>query len=74
MSDKIGEWYDGRTTFPPEGEMVLCVRESKKGNRSLCFGTHWHERPWDNGWVTSGACNNILYWMHLPKIPGGDTK
>ena len=69
MSLVNGVWHDAQLDPPPDGEMVLCVKQAKNGNRSLCFGSHWPDRPWDNGWVTGGGCNNVIYWMPLPKIP-----
>ena len=64
-----GTWHNAQIDLPKDGELVLCVKETKNGVRSLCFGSHWSDRKFDTGWVTSGSCNNILYWMPLPKFP-----
>ena len=69
MSVKNGVWHDAKFDYPPDGKQVLCVKQNKKGNRSYCFGSHWEGRQWDDGWVTGGGCNNVLYWMPLPDIP-----
>ena len=69
MSIVNGVWHDAKLDPPPDSEQVLCVKENKKGLRSLCFGTHWKDRQWDGGWVTGGGCNNVIFWMPLPKIP-----
>ena len=72
MSLINGVWHDPELDPPPAGEQVLCVKQDKKGNRSLCFGSYWKDRPYDNGWITTGSCTNIIYWMPLPKIPEVD--
>ena len=64
-----GTWHNAALDKPKDGERVLCVKENKAGRRDLCFGTHWEGREWDDGWVTGGGCNNVIYWMPLPKIP-----
>ena len=73
MSLANGVWHDAFQDPPPNGEMVLCVKENQKGNRSLCFGSYWRERQhddlYDDRWVTSGSCKHIVWWMPLPKIP-----
>ena len=69
MSMVNGVWHDAAVDPAPHGVMVLCVKETKNGNRSLCFGTRYSDRQWDGGWVTSGSCNNVKYWMPLPEIP-----
>lgn len=72
MSLKNGVWHDALMDPPEDGVQVLCVKQTKAGVRSLCFGTHWEGYQYDNGWITSGGCNNIIWWMPLPKIPGED--
>lgn len=69
-------WHNAQIDLPKDGEQVLCVKETKNKVRSYCFGAHYSTRTWDNGWVTSGGCNNVLYWMPLPKMPEkrGDDK
>ena len=37
-------WFNQETFKPPEGELVLCVKVDKKGNRSMCFGRWFY--PW----------------------------
>ena len=69
-----GGWHDAHLDLPKEGEQVLCVKQNKAGVRSLCFGSHWDNRPLDDGWVTGGGCNNVIYWMPLPKIPENSTE
>ena len=73
MSFVNGVWHDALLDPPPNGEQVLCVKENQKGFRSLCFGSFWRERfhddNYDDRWVTSGGCRNIIFWMPLPKIP-----
>ncbi|MBO6270449.1 MAG: DUF551 domain-containing protein [Clostridium sp.] len=65
----INVWHNAKIDLPKPGEQVLCVKETKNGTRSLCFGFWYDDRTYGNGWVTSGSCNNVLYWMPLPKIP-----
>ena len=75
MNMKNGVWRDAQLDLPDDGVQVLCVKETKAGVRSLCFGAHWNGRQWDNGWVTGGGCNNVIYWMGLPEVPKkGETK
>lgn len=69
MSLKNGVWHDAQLDPPADGVQVLCVKQTKNGTRSLCFGSHWQGRPWNNGWVTGGGCNNVILWMPLPEIP-----
>ena len=69
MSLVNGVWHDAITDPPKDGKQVLCVKELKSGTRTLCFGTHWADRPYDNGWITGGGNNNVIFWMPLPKIP-----
>ena len=73
MSILNGVWHDARLDPPPDSAQVLCVKENKKGYRSLCFGSYWPERGhtdlYDDRWVTGGGCNNVIFWMPLPKIP-----
>ena len=73
MSLVNGVWHDARIDPPENGKQVLCVKQTKNGTRSLCFGSYWRERQhnelFDDRWVTTGSCNNVLYWMPLPKIP-----
>lgn len=69
MSLVNGVWHNAQLEQPKDGELVLCVKETKKGIRSMCLGTHWANRQWDDGWVTGGGCNNVLWWMPLPRMP-----
>ena len=69
MSIRNGVWHNAALDYPKDGEIVLCVKQNKAGRRSMCLGSHWNDREWDNGWVTGGGCNNVLYWMSLPEIP-----
>lgn len=73
MSLKNGVWHDALLDPPKESELVLCVKENQKGHRNLCFGSYWPERyhddRYDDRWVTSGGCRNIIWWMPLPKVP-----
>ena len=69
MSVKNGVWHNAKVDLPPSGEMVLCVKEKAK-IRSLCFGSYWPGRPWNDGWITGGGSDQVIYWMPLPKIPG----
>lgn len=55
--------------YPPDGERVLCIKELQNGTWSMCFGTHWKDRPWADGWVTGGGNNNVILWMQLPEMP-----
>lgn len=78
MSIQNGVWHDALLDPPPNGEIVLCVKQNQKGDRNLCFGSYWRERfhddNYDDRWVTSGGCRKIIFWMPLPKIPGtGDS-
>jgi len=73
MSTKNGVWHDAKLDPPKDGQRVLCVKENKAGRRDYCFGSRWSERSQrDDGWTTGGGCNNVLFWMELPKIPGVD--
>ena len=67
-----GTWRNAAKEFPRDGLRVLCVKELKNGRRDMCFGTHWMDRPYDNGWITGGGNNNVIAWMTLPEIPEGE--
>ena len=66
-----GTWKNARKDFPRDGQQVLCIKELKNGSRTMCFGSHWMDRQYDNGWVTGGGNNNVILWMTLPEIPEG---
>ena len=68
---KMTAWFNPAFDLPPEGVRVLCVKETKNGNRDLCFGA-WYgpsETYPDGHWVTSGSCSNVVHWTLLPKMP-----
>lgn len=66
-----GTWHKADVDFPIDGKQVLCIKELKNGSRTMCFGSHWQGRQYDNGWVTGGGNNNVIMWMTLPEIPEG---
>ena len=53
---------------------MLCIKELKNGDWTMCFGTHWMDRQYDNGWVTGGGNNNVILWMYLPEMPDKSVK
>jgi len=67
-----GTWHKADVDFPIDGKQVLCIKELKNGSRTMCFGSHWQGRQYDNGWVTGGGNNNVIMWMTLPEIPEGE--
>jgi hypothetical protein len=67
-----GTWHKADVDFPIDGKQVLCIKELKNGSRTMCFGSHWQGRQYDNGWVTGGGNNNVIMWMTLPEIPDGE--
>ena len=67
-----GTWRNAKTDFPRDGQQVLCIKELKNGRRTMCFGTHWQDRQYDDGWITGGGNNNVIAWMTLPEIPEGE--
>lgn len=69
MSAKNGVWHDAKLDPPPDSERVLCVKQTKNGNKDICFGAYCAWRDYGTGWVTSGSCDNVIFWMPLPKIP-----
>ena len=66
-----GTWRKADVDFPKDGQQVLCIKELKNGSRTMCFGTHWQDRPYADGWITGGGNNNVILWMTLPEIPEG---
>ena len=71
MSIRNGVWMRPDMCKPPEGEYVLCVKKTKNGTKSHCFGA-WYgpDKTYPEGhWVTGGSCSNIILWMPLPRIP-----
>ena len=64
-----GTWKNAAMEVPMDGVQVLCIKELKNGSRTMCFGSHWKGRPYDDGWITSGGNNNVIAWMALPEIP-----
>ena len=65
-------WHDAKLDPPPCSDRVLCVKLPKNGNKDLCFGA-WYppDDLYPEGhWTTSGSCNNVIFWMPLPEIPG----
>lgn len=72
MSVVNGVWHDAKIDPPKDNGYVLCVKQTKNGAKSICLGYYDPERTYGIGWVTTGSCNNILYWMPLPKIPEED--
>lgn len=69
MSFMNGVWHNAKIDTPPDGLRVLCIKQTKNGNRDYCFGAYYEDRQHGTGWVTSGSCDNVIYWMPLPKIP-----
>ena len=69
MSFVNGVWHDAHLDPPDDGVQVLCIKELKNGSRTMCFGTHWNDYQYSNGWITGGGNNNVILWMPLPKIP-----
>ena len=67
-----GTWRSAKNDFPPNGRQVLCIKELKNGRRTMCIGSHWRDRQYDNGWITGGGNNNVIMWMTLPEIPEGE--
>ena len=67
-----GTWRNAKVYVPRDGQQVLCIKELKDGRRTMCFGTHWQDRPYDNGWITGSGNNNVTLWMTLPEIPEGE--
>ena len=67
-----GTWRNAKVDVPRDGQQVLCIKELANGRRTMCFGTHWQDRPYDNGWITGGGNNNVIMWMTLPEIPEGE--
>ena len=65
-------WKDAKNVFPEDGRQVLCIKELANGRRTMCFGSHWNDRTYDNGWITSGGNNNVILWSDLPAIPEND--
>ena len=68
MSTRNGVWHDAQLD-PPAGELVcktvLIVKQSKNGDKKICFGTYM-----DRGvWTTNNGLGRVLWWMPLPKIP-----
>ena len=66
MSIRNGIWHSAEQTKPESNETVLCVKEKKNGERSMCFGC-WSNA--DGEWHTGGGNNNVILWMPLPRIP-----
>lgn len=69
MSITNGVWHNAKVDLPKDSERVLCVKQPKNGHVDYCFGAYYKDRQFGTGWVTSGSCDNVIYWMPLPKIP-----
>jgi len=71
MSVKNGVWMNANITKPTEGQLVLCVKQTKNGIMDYCFGRWYGPNDYypDGHWTTSGSCSNIVLWMPLPRIP-----
>ena len=70
MEINYGMWVDAKLVKPPNSDRVLCVKLPKNGHMDLCFGAYYADRKYGTGWVTSGSCDNVVFWTPLPKIPG----
>ena len=69
-----GTWRNAKTDVPRDGVKVVCVIEMANGQRVRDLGTHWMDRPYDDGWITHGGDNNVICWMTLPEIPEGEVR
>lgn len=69
MSAKNGVWHDARIDLPPDSQRVLCIKLPKNGHMDYCFGAYYPDKTYGTGWVTTGSCDNVIYWMPLPKMP-----
>lgn len=79
MSIVNGVWHDAKIDLPESHVEVLIVKQLKSGQRNIGIGyciPEYKRRDYVTGqemtepyWVC-GGCNNVIYWMPLPKIPG----
>ena len=65
----VGIWKNAKDHKPQNGQRVLCIKELKNGTWSMCFGSYWKDRQYDDGWATGGGNNNVILWMQLPEMP-----
>ena len=55
------------TDWPPHGQRVLCVTETKSGVKNFVLGYFMADGI--NRWVT-GMNPNVIAWAELPAFPG----
>ena len=71
-------WISTADQIPPDGELVLAVKELRNGTRDICLTRCLHNYRYmdvvtkefrtEPYWCCGGS-NNIICWMPLPKIP-----
>ena len=77
-------WIRAADQTPPDGQLVLAVKELRNGTRDICLARCIHNYRYmdieTKQFMTTtywccGGNNNIIYWMQLPEIPqkGGST-
>lgn len=68
------DWIRTTDRLPENNQSVLVVKQLKNGQPSIGFGSYnadfinW-KGELDPQWVTSGGCQNVVYWMPVPEVP-----
>lgn len=73
-----GVWHNAKEEIPPEGQVVLAVKQLRNGTRDVCLAHCLHDYKYLD-YVTKqfhtgpywccGGNNNIIWWTELPEIP-----
>ena len=67
--EPIPRWIPCSERLPETEDKVLCCTATKKGVKSIVIGYYMADMKY---WAC-GMNNNVIAWMPLPEVYGGET-